>query len=142
MILNFFRVKEIRELTTAFYNGKVTRDELASLAKVAHAQAEAGNETLREQIRFGVAALVDNVKVVAARLNFKENFPVAGVGGMFRGRLMKEYFNGILNEKLPDAVFTEPRFSPTIGALLLAFRSANLEINENILSNLENSPIR
>ena len=142
LVLDFFRVKEIRELTTAFYNAKVTRDELASLAKAAHEQAEAGNETLREQIRFGAAALVDNVRVVAARLNFKENFPVAAVGGMFRARLMKEYFNEILNEKLPGAGFAEPRFSPTIGALLLAFRAANLEINESILSNLENSQIR
>lgn len=139
MVLEFFRRTEIRELTDDFYNGKVSRDEIARLAERAHAIAAAGNETIRCEIAGGAEVLASSVKRVAERLSFAEKFPVAGVGGMFRARLMREYFGKSLREKSPSAEFCAPRFGPAIGALLLAYQQGQIEITENLLNNLQKS---
>lgn len=139
LVLDFFKVGKIRELTTAFYNEKVSRDEIAALAEAAHEAAENGNQILQNQIRFGAEILVESVKSAANRLQFTDNFPVVGVGGMFRAKLMNQYFAEIISEKLPNAKFVKPVFGPAIGALLLAYRQANTEITGQLLANLENA---
>jgi N-acetylglucosamine kinase-like BadF-type ATPase len=139
LVLNFFGREKIRQLTDDFYNGKMTRDELASFARAAHAAAEAGNASIREQIEFGANVLIESVSAATRQLKFQNEFPVAGVGGMFRAALMKEYFKESLKAKMPAATFVEPRFDPAEGALLIAFRQAKIDITENLLSNLEKS---
>ena len=142
LVLNFFGRGKIRELTNDFYNAKITRDDLASFAKAAHEAAAKGNVVIQEQIKFGAGVLVASVESAARRLNFEKEFPVAGVGGMFRGELMRKCFQEILEEKLPNAVFTEPRFNPAIGALLLAYKQAKIETGETLLTNLEKSEVK
>ncbi len=139
LVLDYFKVETIRDLTTPFYNGKVLRDEIASFARTVHDEAANGNEVLRDQIKFGANCLVENVKSVAKRLQFVEQFDVVGVGGMFQGELMRNFFVEILAEKVPNANFIKPRFKPAIGALLLAYRNAKIELSEQLLLNLENS---
>jgi N-acetylglucosamine kinase-like BadF-type ATPase len=139
LVLDYFKVKRIRDLTTHFYNGKVSRDEIASFAKIVHDEAAKGNEVLREQIRFGAICLVENVLSVAKRLQFVDKFDVVGVGGMFKAELMQKFFIESLAEKVPHANFIKPRFKPAIGALLLAYRNAKIELSEQLLLNLEQS---
>lgn len=137
LVLSFFNRREIRELTDDFYNGKMTRDELASFAKTAHEAAAAGNRAIREQIKYGAAVLIESVRAAARRLEFAGEFAVAGAGGMFRAPLMVRYFREMLSEEVPGAIYTEPRFNPAEGALMLAFRQFGIEITENLLFNLE-----
>ena len=137
IVLEFFKRAEIREITDDFYNGKISRDEMASLAKRAHEAAAKGNQTIRAQILHGVEVLTESVKRVAEKLNFQSNFPVAGVGGMFRAALTNEFFVNSLAEKTPSAEFVKPRFGPAIGALLLAYKGTKIEISANLLNNLE-----
>ncbi len=137
IVLEFFKRAEIREITDDFYNGKISRDEIASLAKRAHEAAAKGNQTIRREILRGVEVLTESVSRVAEKLDFRENFPVAGVGGMFRAQLTNEYFVNSLAEKTPFAEFVKPRFGPAIGALLLAYKAAKIEISANLLNNLE-----
>lgn len=139
LVLDYFKVETIRDLTTPFYNGKVSRDEIASFARTVHDEAAKGNEVLREQIIYGANCLVENVASVANRLQFVGAVDVVGVGGMFQGELMRKIFVEILAEKVPNANFIKPRFKPAIGALLLAYRNAKIELSEQLLSNLENS---
>lgn len=136
LVLDFFQRQKLRELTNDFYYGKLSRDELASFAKIAHEAAANGNGVIEEQIKFGASVLAESVRSAARRLGLQENFPVAGVGGMFRGELMKKHFTRFLQRVL-YAVFVEPRFNPAIGALLLAYKQANVEITESLLENLE-----
>ncbi len=139
LVLDYFKVKKIRDLTTPFYNGRVSRDEIASFAKTVHDAAVDGNKVLREQIKFGANSLVENVASVANRLQFVDKFDVVGVGGMFQGELLRKFFVEILSKKVPNANFIEPRFKPAIGALLLAYRNAKIELSEQLLLNLENT---
>jgi N-acetylglucosamine kinase-like BadF-type ATPase len=137
IVLDFFGRHEIRELTDDFYNAKVSRKEIASLAKRAHQAAVEGNEIIRQQIMFGASTLAESVRRVAEKLKFQVNFPVAGVGGMFQAELMNKYFDYALAEKVSRAEFIKPRFGPAIGALLMAYRQAEVEISKDLLSNLE-----
>ena len=138
LVLEYFGANTIRELTTGFYNGKVTRDEIAGFAKKATHAADAGNDVLCEQIRAGAEALSESVKAAAGRLDFPGAFDVVGVGGMFQGAMMRDAFGKSLAAKVPNARFIMPRFRPAIGALLLAYRSAGVEASEQLLLNLEN----
>lgn len=136
LVLDFFGRSEIREITDDFYNGKISRDEIAAFAKHAHIAAAKGNLAIREQIFYGVAVLTESVRIVAQKLNFLTAFPVAGVGGMFRADLMNEYFTTSLIDKIPHAKFIKPRYGPAIGALLLSYTQAEIKITEEVLSNL------
>ena len=139
LVLDFFKRKAIREITDDFYNAKMTRDDLASFARIAHEAAEAGNLVIQQQINFGVSVLIESAGSAARRLGFRNEFPVAGVGGMFRAPLMKKYFSEALQKEIPAAVYTEPRFNPAIGALLLAYKQSGIDINVNLLKKLEKS---
>jgi glucosamine kinase len=137
LALEFFGRRQIREITDDFYYAKMSRDDLASFARRAHEAAAAGNEVIREQINYGAHVLVKSVLSASKRLNFQGDFPVAGVGGMFRAPLMQKCFSESLQKEVSGAIFTQPRFNPAIGAVLLAYRQAGIEINESLLKNLE-----
>lgn len=142
LVVNFFGRKNIREITSDYYNAKISRDKIASLAKEAAKAALAGNQILCEQIKYGAEILAESVLSAADYLNFAGEFPVAGVGGMFQGKLMKDYFVEFLSKSLPDAVFIKPRFTPPIGALLLAYRQNHIDLNKSLLINLEKTRIK
>ena len=139
LVLDFFGGETIRQTTTEFYNAKISRDEIASLAKVAVQAANDGSKILCGQIEHGANILAESVASAANRLNFAGEFPVAGVGGMFRGELLQRFFIGKLREKAPLARFVTPRFTPPIGAILLAYKQNKVEISEGLLLNLENT---
>jgi N-acetylglucosamine kinase-like BadF-type ATPase len=109
---------------------------LASFAKAIQEFAATGNETAQRQIKLGAKSLVEKVAAIAGRLKFTTGFSVAGIGGMFRGELMKQYFRENLQKEIHLAEFIQPRFNPAVGALLLAYRQDNVLISEKILKNL------
>ncbi|MEP7213350.1 MAG: BadF/BadG/BcrA/BcrD ATPase family protein [Acidobacteriota bacterium] len=137
LVLDFFQRPSIRDVTNDFYNAKLSRDDLAAFAKRAQEAAANGNVVVREQIRSGANVLVKSVKVAAERLNFSSEFPVAYTGGMFRGEIMRSCFAEELGKEVPNATFTDPIFGPAIGALLLAFRQAGIDIGKVLLNNLK-----
>lgn len=139
LVTNFFDVREIRELTNDFYNGKIGRDRIAKFAERIFVEAENGNEILENLINRGAECLVENVVGAAQQLEFENRFSVSAVGGMFRGKLMKQFFIENLQAKVQNAEFTEPMFPPPIGALLLAFQNSDIEIKDSLLDNLRKS---
>lgn len=138
LVLDFFKVGTIRELTTSFYNEIVTRDEIARFAATVAAAAGA-SEILADQIRAGCTFLSDAVAVTASRLGFVSEVTVTGVGGMFRSSLVKSYFAEMISKRMPAAAMIEPKFGPAVGALLLAYKAAGVNADENILGRLERS---
>ena len=137
MVLDYFAVGEIRELTNAFYNGQISRDKIAAFAETIFNAAADGNQTLENLIKNGAKRLVANVKGTAKQLNFEGNFQVSPVGGLFQNELMNRYFREILQAEIPESLFIEPLFNPATGAIILAYKSSHIEISEYILSNLK-----
>lgn len=139
LVLGYFRREKIRQVTNDFYFDKMSRDDLAGLARAAHDAAAAGNAVIAGQIEYGARVLAESVGRAAEVLGFQSVFQVSGVGGMFRGALMKDYFVEILKEKVPEAIYVDPLYNPALGALLLAYRRAGIEADENLLLNLKMS---
>lgn len=136
---DFFKVEKMREITDAFYNGKISRDEIAKLSRKAQEAAAAGNEILESEIKYGCDVLVKQVKTVAEKLRFSDDFLVCGIGGMFNGKIFRETFAAVLSENVSRAKFKKPVFGPAIGSLLTAYRAAEVKITDTILNNLEQS---
>jgi N-acetylglucosamine kinase-like BadF-type ATPase len=139
LVLDYFSTGEIRELTNAFYNEQISRDKIAAFAETVSEAALGGNKLLENLIRTGAEYLCENVLGAATRLNFKGEFQVSPVGGMFQDVLMRKHFAGVLRRKIPQAAFIEPLFDPATGAIILAYKNSNIEINENLLANLQTS---
>lgn len=137
--LGFFGYGSVRELTTDFYNERITRDQLAGFAARVTELAAGGHPRLQRLVAEGVADLAENVAAVARRLGFDRDFPVCGVGGMFRGEYFRSEFVDALERKLPSAEFFVPTMSPAAGALILAYRAAGIELSARLLHNLETS---
>lgn len=139
LVLDHFGSESIRRITTDFYNGKISRDEIAAFARPAHDMAVAGNRIILEQIQDGAGALVAGVRAVAKQLSFAGNFDVSVVGGMFGGELMRSAFQEKLSSEVTSARFCLPRFKPAIGSLLIAYRHSGMQISKELLTNLEDS---
>jgi N-acetylglucosamine kinase-like BadF-type ATPase len=137
LALSHFSAVDLHMLVLAVYNDEISRDRLASFAKVVHRAAVEGDAVALAVINSGATYLAQLATTTARRLSLKDEATrVACVGGMFRGDLMRTAFAGSLSMQLPGAHIVEPRFDPAIGALLLSYRQADRELSENLLSNL------
>lgn len=138
LVLDYFGVSKIRELTNNFYNGKISRDKIASFAKTISDKAETGDMVCTNQIMVGISHLLESVVAVAKNLDFEgKSFIVSAIGGMFQSKILKQNFIELLNAVVPNAEFCEPKFPPPIGALFLAYQNSNIEITDQILTNLK-----
>jgi hypothetical protein len=70
LVLSFFSRKKIREVTNDFYFAKISRDQLAGLARAAHDAAIDGNKVIQEQIKYGAGVLAKSVESAARRFKF------------------------------------------------------------------------
>jgi N-acetylglucosamine kinase-like BadF-type ATPase len=136
-LLSFFECKSLHELTLKVYADEITREKLASFAEQVHQVAGHGDKVAMQIIEGGARQLALLAVATAVRLIFDERVPVAVVGGIFRSKLTRVFFKAALSQSLPAAKVILPRFNPTIGALLLAYRQAGIELTERLLSNLE-----
>lgn len=140
MVCGHFGMDSIDDVALAFYTGQLSRDTLASLAEVVQRAIAAEESPLLEyHLEVGARQLVDKVRAVAGRLRMKGGIAVAGVGGMFRGKPFRSLFIKHLRTVLPEAEYTDPRFGPGAGALLMAYRQAGVEITDVLLDNLQES---
>jgi N-acetylglucosamine kinase-like BadF-type ATPase len=141
LVLGFFNIRGIRDLTTPFYNGLVNRERIAGLAKEIADGAEKGDPVLAGLVGRGARLLVRNVAAVASRVRFESGYAVSGVGGVFRGAVFERGFRTALGENCPGAIWREPEFGPSEGALLLAYRSAKIGLSEQLLSKLKDNKL-
>lgn len=128
LVLDHFEAARLRDVTNGYYNGMISRDCLARLARDANDAAAAGNRPLALEIERGADTLVKGVAVAAERTGLQGNFAVSCVGGMFDGQLMRDAFARSLAANLPGAVLIEPRYGPAVGSLLIAYKQAGISV--------------
>lgn len=131
-VLSHFDKPRLVDVVNGFYNGVITRDEIARLSRVAHGMALSGNRALRDVIKTGAEVLAEGVTTAAKRVGFENDFLVSYCGGMFNAALMGEFFRIAISECAPLAVLKEPVYGPTIGALFLAYRQAGVAIAKTV----------
>jgi N-acetylglucosamine kinase-like BadF-type ATPase len=118
----FFGVASLRALVRAFAGGELTRERLASFAPVALRFAR-----LREIGGRGA----DRLAALAVRaLERSGVHRVALTGGLFENEAYAARVRDAIVAAAGDAQFTNPKYEPAAGALLLAFREAGLPMPE------------
>ncbi|MEO7038798.1 MAG: BadF/BadG/BcrA/BcrD ATPase family protein [Candidatus Elarobacter sp.] len=132
--LAFFDRRTLRELATAAVLGRIPRGELASFARVVHDAARLGDPDAAAIVGEAASALASLATVTIARLRLTERpVPVAFAGGSF----LNESFVALTRHRLatlaPNALPIAPRYDPAVGAALLAFVDADLDVPERII---------
>lgn len=137
LALEYFDCSDLHQIEVAVVCNRITRDRLASFAREVHQAAAEGETAACEVVAEAGTSLAALAAAVARRLNI-EAACVAPVGGVFRGKLVREAFQIELEKQLSSARIITPRFDPATGALLLAYRAAGrTPITESLLSALD-----
>lgn len=123
----------------AAINGSAARSELAQVARLATAAAQAGDAQARQLlVRAGdeLAALAAGVAHNLG-LTGPQAVPVSYSGGVFAaGELVLGPLQAALARRLPGAVLKRPRFGPELGAALYAARLAGRPLSPEALARL------
>jgi N-acetylglucosamine kinase-like BadF-type ATPase len=120
-------------------NGNAARSELAQIARLATAAAQAGDVQARQLlVRAGdelaalAAGVARNLGLAGSRA-----VPVSYSGGVFAtGELVLGPLQAALARRLPGAVLQAPRFGPEIGAALHAARLGGQPLSADALDRL------
>lgn len=145
-MLKGLRINDISDIMRRlYYDGfsgeghPMSKGELASLAPLVIEAAEKKDEVAGQILTQGVMELALMVQTVAKKLNFSnDSVQVVITGGTVR---KSAYLKNLVHKEIKNMVtgseICEPYFPPVAGAVLLALRLANAELNEKVFKNLE-----
>ncbi len=141
LILAHFQCQDLEQLLLKIYANTYSRDQLAQVSKLVGQAAAEGDPVARRILADAGNELGKAVAAVLRSLEqTKAPFPVAPNGSVFNaGRFIIEPMLTRIQDTNPQAPLTEARFSPAIGAVLLALLDMGITINERILRNLEST---
>lgn len=114
----FFGLPSLRAIARAFYSGELTRDRVAAFAS-----ANVRSPAPWSSVTFAATKLSWLVREAIVR---GAPARVALVGGMFSDEEFAETVAEHLERDRPGIEIVEPKYSPAIGALLLAYREAGI----------------
>lgn len=120
-------------------NGSAARSELAQLARLATAAANAGDVQARQLLVRAGDELALLAAGTARNLGLPAGAPVdvSYSGGVFAaGELVLGPLQAALARRLPGAVLQRPRFGPELGAALYAARLAGQPLSAEALTHL------
>jgi N-acetylglucosamine kinase len=139
LLLEHFKVRDVRDLVPIFYIRGLKVEEVAALAPLVHRACLEGDRVALRIMEEAARELGEVALAAIHRLGMeRERVEVATVGGVFEsGPCIMEPFRRSILEQVPQAVFIERRFEPAVGALLIAYKWAGIEISGELLSRLE-----
>jgi N-acetylglucosamine kinase-like BadF-type ATPase len=116
------------EIPWLFYEGHLQRDQIAALAPVVTEAAAGGDPVAVSLVCEAANALAAMAAAVIKRLTWPGGTVALGpVGGVFRaGHVLLNRLRTTITAAVPGAVIVPPRFTPVVGALLLALRAAGV----------------
>lgn len=123
----------------AAINGSAARSELAQVARLATAAAQAGDTQARQLLVRAGDELAALAAGVACNLGLTgiHAVPVSYSGGVFAaGELVLGPLQAALARRLPGAVLKKPRFGPELGAALYAARLGGRPLAPEALARL------
>ncbi len=115
-----FSRDSLRAIARAFYQGAISRGELATFAERLIELAPK-HATAREIVLGGAVALVSDALLCARRLKMRRA-RVAFVGGLLHSQFFSSAIDAALAEAAPGLRRVQPAGEPAAGALLLAVR--------------------
>lgn len=124
---------KIIDLTVVDYGFE--RTKIASMSKDVYTLAKEGDSAAIKIFEEAASELADMIITIGNELKLSKPTLVSYSGGVFNS---KEFILKPLQERVEKEGFTlvEPRFSPGIGSVIVAFTESNVEMKEEILDNL------
>ncbi len=136
-LLRHFKRQSLKAIAEDFYAGIISRDQLASFTTRIDRLAKQGNEISLELLTQAAADLAELAEATAIKLGMtRRQIQISYGGGVFNSKILLRQFKALVKELLPKAQIIAPRYSPDIGALLLAYRNAGKKISKQLLKNL------
>jgi N-acetylglucosamine kinase-like BadF-type ATPase len=140
MILNKLELTNVEEIVDWAYDPNREPRHFASLVPIVKEAEKQGDLIATQIMRESGAELGIITQTVIKKLKMSGKFPVACCGGVFKQpNGYNVSFEDTVKKVAPRCVFIEPLFSPTIGSALLALKSQNIEVNELLLSRVNES---
>lgn len=124
---------DANELLHRFYTPEFPRPHIAGLARLVDEAAEAGDACAQEILNDAAQHLATNAAAVRGQLfSTGESVRVSYIGGVFHSRTILERFRSMIEAGEGNTV-SAPIYGPAAGALLEAYRAADIEC---LLSNV------
>ncbi len=135
-LLKHFRRQTVKDVIEDFYAGQFSRERLASFAARVGKLAEQEDEAAQEIVDHAACVLAEMAVVTAVRLDFSDRLiRISYGGGVFKNIRLLTRFAAEVSIWLSRTQIIKPRFTPEVGALLLAYRQAGKKITPKLLSN-------
>ncbi|MEA2689112.1 MAG: hypothetical protein QOD51_1719 [Candidatus Eremiobacteraeota bacterium] len=132
--LAYFDRRSLRELASDALLGRMPRGKLASFARVVHDAARLGDAAAAAIVDDAASALAALAATAIARLHLGDQLvPVAFSGGAFLNDAFFTRTRERLSALAPEALAVTPRYDPAVGAALLAFADADLNVPGRIV---------
>lgn len=135
-VMDFLKIEHMDAFKTRIHDTGLSRSERAQLAPIILDLASTGDEISLAIVAEGVSALSSCVFITSRQLDIKSP-TVLLAGGLLQHTYFSNSLEAALNTRIPNAIITQPIFSPTAGAVLMALEAASCEISEDILENLK-----
>ncbi|HYL37436.1 MAG TPA: BadF/BadG/BcrA/BcrD ATPase family protein [Bryobacteraceae bacterium] len=125
-LLSSAPARDINDLMHRFYSTEFPRPRVAAFAKLVDRVAEEGDAIARDILRHAARQLAVLAFAVRQRL-FEPSQParMSYLGGVFRSRILMTQFRELI-EAEPDNQLAPPVYGPAAGALLEAYRAAEI----------------
>lgn len=139
IVTEHFEVERVRLLPRVIYAAGFSRERISLLAPKVTAAAQAGDAAAIGILRTAGEELALTALGVIRQL-FEPGTPVAVylTGGVFKaGDLLMDSFRARLQRDWPEAEPREPRFPPSVGALILAARSVEIPVDDAWLDRVD-----
>jgi N-acetylglucosamine kinase len=134
-LLAHFKRPDLKTIAEDFYAGQLSRDRLASFAAKVGKLANRKDPAAVEIMDVAGEALAEMAIACANKLGLQKGRISFG-GGVFKNRVVLQIFVEIVMAELPDVEIVIPRFSPEVGALLLAYSQAGKKVTPKLLANI------
>ena len=135
-VMDFLKIEHMDAFKMRIHDAGLSRRERAQLAPIILDLASKGDEVSLAIVAEGVDALSSYVFITSRRLGIKSP-TVLLAGGLLQHTYFSNSLEAALNARIPNVIITQPILSPTAGAVLMALKAANCEINELSIEKLK-----
>lgn len=133
-----FQAADLRAVHRLIYSGQISRPQIASLAVIVGAAAQAGDPAAQSILRQAGAQLGTAAAAVIHRLEMQTaDLPVYTSGGVFAaGDLVLTALRETVTQVSPASRVQPARYPQIVGALLLALTALDIPV-QPLLNNIE-----
>lgn len=143
-IKKLYNLASMDDVIHEVYVEKMSVTEMASLAPLVTDGAKEGDKISQGILRIAGEELGRHAVAVIEKLGMqKESCQVALVGGVLNaGEFVLHPMRDVIAQVAEKAFLVRPKFNATIGAALVALRNVGRELDDNLLSRIEDSAKR